>query len=113
MASSSTEVGSLAVADPSSEEAVELSAMVKAIARENELDKALEAVLVKAQAIVFVCMQAWNSCKALSEQGICGNTKPSNPKRKFQPPQRRRTNKAYSGESIGRPTSPSSHLCLS
>ena len=30
----------------------------------------------------------------------------SNATRKFQPPQRRRRNKVYSGESIGRPTSP-------
>ena len=44
--------------------------------------------------------------------GICGNTKPSNPTRMFQPPQRRRRNKAYSGESIGRPTSPHTSVFL-
>ena len=38
--------------------------------------------------------------------GICGNTKPSNPTRKFPPPQRRRRIKACSGDSIGRLTSP-------
>ena len=43
-----------------------------------------------------------------SREGVsltCGNTKPRNPTRLSQPPQRRRRNKAYSGESIGRPTS--------
>ena len=43
-----------------------------------------------------------------SREGVsltCGNIKPSNPTRKFQPPQRRRRNKANSGESFGRSTS--------
>ena len=43
-----------------------------------------------------------------SREGVsltCGNIKPSNPTRKFQPPQRRRRNKAYSGERFGRSTS--------
>ena len=44
--------------------------------------------------------------------GICGNTKPINPTRKFQPPQRRRRNKAYSGESIGRSTCPRTSVFL-
>ena len=41
-----------------------------------------------------------------------GNTKPSNPTRMFQPPQRRRRNKAYSGESVFRPTSPHTSVFL-
>lgn len=37
---------------------------------------------------------------------------PSNPTRKFQPPQRRHRNKAYSRESISRPTSPRTSVFL-
>ena len=37
---------------------------------------------------------------------------PANPTRKFQQPQRRRRNKACSGESIGRPTSPCASVFL-
>ena len=43
-----------------------------------------------------------------SREGVtltCGNTKLSNPTRKFQPPQQKRRNKAYLGENIGRSTS--------
>ncbi|XP_067027657.1 uncharacterized protein [Acropora muricata] len=106
MASSSAEVGSLAVAGPSREEGVELSVRVRALARENELDKALEAVLVKAQAgcvRLHANVELVQSLVRTTEQGICGNTKPSNSTRKFQPPQRRRRNRhTQEKASVGR-----------
>ena len=55
----------------------------------------------------------WHACKNMSFfAGIYRNAKPSNPTRKFQPPQRRRRNKTYSGESVGRPASPRTSVFL-